>query len=246
MEQLRPAVPDDLTIMPSAPSLRYCHRVHDGVHFYLLVNEGETRVEADAAFAQKTMPEIWDAESGETRKASQAAYLRDQVHLPVDLGAHQPMIVVFDPGAKAAGASDATLAPQRMEISIPFIGWRLQLGHLAVQPAQLGSWTYMPEARSFSGTGWYRYSFELPGGAVPERSRIFLDCGSVLGFAEAKVNGTSAGVRLWAPFRFEVTGMIKPGANDIEVGVTNTRANELLPQKFDAGLMGPIRLVIER
>ncbi len=245
-EQVDAVAPKDLAVQPSAPWLRYCHRIHDGFHFYMLVNEGDERIQTSVGFSQKTRPEIWDAETGSMRNAEEAVIFDGQVNLPLDLWPRQSMIVVFDPSSAPPGQTTVPGRSTRTEIAIPFVGWRLQLGDAAEKTTRLGSWTDLPEARSFSGTGWYRRSIQAPDGNLSKGARVFLECGSILGFGQVRINGKSAGVRLWAPYRFDVTDLIKPGKNLIEVGVTNTRANKLLPQKFDAGLGGPVRLVIEK
>jgi hypothetical protein len=97
---------------------------------------------------------------------------------------------------------------------------------------------------SFSGTGWYTATFDAP--AVPKGARVLIDCGDVRDFAEITINGRPAGVRLWPPFRFDATALLKPGANEIRIGVTNTRSNELTRLKQPSGLFGPVRLVLCR
>ena len=244
IDQVNSAVPQDIVVRPASVDLRYCHREREGIHFYLMVNEGEQSIRTDVAFSQKTAPEIWDAETGATLAAPRAVMIAGQVHLPVKLESHQSMVLVFDPSGPPPLGSEPVTMPLRTEIPVTFLGWELQLGTSALRMTQLGTWTEFADARSFSGTGWYSHSIQCPVNAGS--GRVFLECGKIEGFAEAKVNGKSAGIRLWAPFRFDVTGMIKPGPNAIEIGVTNTRANEILPQKVDAGLLGPVRLVIER
>ncbi len=44
---------------------------------------------------------------------------------------------------------------------------------------------------------------------------------------EVIVNGQSAGVRLWEPYQIEVTDLLKPGENTIEMLVANTLVNLL-------------------
>jgi hypothetical protein len=46
--------------------------------------------------------------------------------------------------------------------------------------------------------------------------------------AEVTVNGKSAGVLWKPPFRADVTGALKPGANTVEIKVTNLWANRLI------------------
>ena len=48
-----------------------------------------------------------------------------------------------------------------------------------------------------------------------------LDLGEVFETAEVKVNGISAGLRLCRPYRFDLTGLLKKGENQITIEVTN-------------------------
>jgi len=76
--------------------------------------------------------------------------------------------------------------------------------------------------------------------------KVTLDLGEVREFAEVEVNGQQVGVRLWPPYRFDITGALKKGNNRLRIGVTNTRANELTDEKLSSGLIGPVRLLVSR
>ena len=77
-----------------------------------------------------------------------------------------------------------------------------------------------------------------------------LDLGQVAVTAALRVNGTEAGVRMALPFRFDITDLVQPGENEIEVTVVNTLANHMssYPTNFiydgqlSSGLLGPARL----
>jgi hypothetical protein len=70
----------------------------------------------------------------------------------------------------------------------------------------------------------------------------------VKNIATVRVNGKSAGTKLWSPYQLEITGLLKGGANRLEIGVTNTLANRYgqgrpgLPEKPASGLLGPVQL----
>jgi hypothetical protein len=57
------------------------------------------------------------------------------------------------------------------------------------------------------------------------------------------VNGQSAGVRLWAPYQIEVTNLLKPGENTLELRVANTLVNLLERVERPSGLAGAPKLV---
>ena len=78
-----------------------------------------------------------------------------------------------------------------------------------------------------------------------------LDCGDVGVVAQVLVNGQSAGVRVWLPFRFDIGKLVRPGKNTIRIVVTNAmdseRAVENHADKLDQiklnGLLGPVRII---
>jgi hypothetical protein len=66
--------------------------------------------------------------------------------------------------------------------------------------------------------------------------------------AELWVNGEPAGVRICPPYRFDIGGLLRPGANRLRVEVTNTLVKQhpdffsrYAPQE-PSGLLGPVRL----
>lgn len=115
-------------------------------------------------------------------------------------------------------------------------------------PIELGSWT----ARGlpyYSGGAFYEKDFDLP--ASYAGRKLTLDCGAVGVAAEVWVNDKAAGVRVWQPFSFDITGLARPGRNRIKILVTNTMANAraienhagLLPKIDLNGLHGPVRIL---
>jgi len=119
---------------------------------------------------------------------------------------------------------------------------------LASARTRLGSWldTGLPY---YSGSAVYEKEFELP--ANYARRKLTLDCGEVGVVAEVRVNGQAAGERVWLPFSFDVTRLVKPGRNKVEIVVTNTMENARavdnraarLPRLRHSGLIGPVRIL---
>lgn len=89
----------------------------------------------------------------------------------------------------------------------------------------------------------------VPGGVVA--GRVSLDLGRVRGTAEVRVGGVAAGVRVCSPYVFDLTGLVVPGDNAVEITVFGTLAPHLdatSPTHFVfagqrvSGLFGPVRL----
>jgi hypothetical protein len=73
-----------------------------------------------------------------------------------------------------------------------------------------------------------------------EGREVFLDLGRVGDIAEVTINGQHVGVRAWAPYILEVGKACRPGANTLEVRVTNSMANTFDGFQMPSGLMGPV------
>ena len=110
----------------------------------------------------------------------------------------------------------------------------------------LGDWAKIEGLATYSGGAWYRKTVTLPGA-----KQVVLDLGEVVASSELRVNGKSAGVRVSAPWKFDITNLVKPGENRIEVLVCNTLFNHYLTvptgyrAKTFSGLLGPVRVLLE-
>jgi len=85
-----------------------------------------------------------------------------------------------------------------------------------------------PGVKYFSGTATYSKQISIPGGATSDDRRIYLDLGWVHVMAQVRVNGRDLGLLWKPPFRLDITGAVQPGANKLEVLVTNNWINRLI------------------
>jgi hypothetical protein len=127
------------------------------------------------------------------------------------------------------------------------------------------SWTEsdLPAVRYYSGRARYSREFVVPRNWLG-KNRVELDLGEVGEMARVSVNGQDQGLWWIAPFRRDITDALRPGANRLEIIVTNYWANRLIgdeqpgatrttftpirPYQADAplrpsGLSGPVRLI---
>ena len=119
--------------------------------------------------------------------------------------------------------------------------------------------------KHFSGTANYSTVLTIPAELLGQGKRFYLDLGAVKNLAEVSVNGKNFGILWKPPFRIDITDHVYPGANQLEIKVTNLWPNRLigdqsLPQEkritwtayesykkdsplLQSGLIGPVRLV---
>ncbi len=100
---------------------------------------------------------------------------------------------------------------------------------------QTGSWADQGYPY-FSGTGVYCQTVEIP--EFGKNQHITLRVEEPADMVEVVVNGARAGVRPWPPFELEITHLVKPGANTIELRITNSLVNLLQSEPRPSGLLG--------
>ena len=131
---------------------------------------------------------------------------------------------------------------------------------------KLISWSASADAgvKYFSGKGAYTSSIQAPAAWFRSGARLWLDLGDVKNLASVTVNGKPLGIVWHAPYRVDVTAVLKPGANTLSVTVINAWVNRLIgdqqpgaakytyadiaPYKADSpllpsGLLGPVAIV---
>jgi hypothetical protein len=112
---------------------------------------------------------------------------------------------------------------------------------------ELISWTESEDEgiRYFSGTATYLTEVNVPAELLGDGAVIMLDLGVVREIAEVKLDGRDLGILWKAPFRVDVTEALRPGANALEVRVTNLWPNRLIgdeqpPPDFEWSGGGPL------
>jgi hypothetical protein len=105
-----------------------------------------------------------------------------------------------------------------------------------VSSLQTGSWTEQGYP-FYSGTGEYTARITIPEGYLKDRQFLLcVDCGKDV--LEVVVNGREAGRRLWAPYKLDVSGLLREGENIISLKITNTMFNLLEAILQSSGFFG--------
>jgi hypothetical protein len=134
----------------------------------------------------------------------------------------------------------------------------------------LSAWNENADAgvKYFSGTGTYTKTIDAPAAWLKTGTHVLIDLGDVKNLAEVTVNGKPLGIVWHAPYRIDLTGVLKPGANELTIKVTNAWVNRLIgdqqpnatkkytfadvkPYKatsplLPSGLLGPVTIVEEK
>jgi hypothetical protein len=223
-----------------AGRLTFVHRRTDDLDIYFVVNDDhanavETTVDLRAGASRV---ELWDAVTGEAWLSSFTS--RDgRTQVPLRLGAADSVFVVLHRGGKGAAARASADLPAIRETPLTATpaAWDLTFDPPRGTPDslrldQLVSLETSSEfnVKYYSGTMVYRTTLDVTADqAALDAGRLMLDLGKVNDFAEISINGVAVDTTLWrAPYRLDVSGHVRPGANELEVRVTNLWWNRVV------------------
>jgi hypothetical protein len=203
---------------------------------YLVVNTSNKPVDFNATFATgHKHAEEWD---GDTGAATTASAKGQSIHLD----AYGSRVFVFTDSASAVQPIKSGQTTAAVDLST---GWKLTFPGIdkTVDEPTLTDWTADPTTRNYSGEGIYVRDFNL---ATAASSPVYLEvdggkpmanstpvAGHVFAFydppiqaaALVTINGQAAGALWHPPYRLDVTKLLKPGTNHIEIHVFNTAIN---------------------
>ncbi len=263
----RAGIAPDWRVAGDTVPLRVLHRVSGERDIYFLASGARGAVRTEISFrVAGRVPELWDADSGAVTTLPHRVE-EGRTIVPLAFDPDGAAFVVFGEGEGAA----ATAAAPREELLRDLSkGWMLRFqaergGPEAAIAADAGSWSDSadPRIRYFSGTGTYSREIALARRDLGT-GRLLLDLGEVGELADVVVNGRSLRTLWKPPYRLDITDALVPGANRIELRVTNLWVNRLIGDaqpgaekrtftttvgyRADAplmpsGLIGPVRLV---
>jgi hypothetical protein len=226
--------PDFDHSMPESDTrIAFVHRKLADGDIYFLDNRSDRDETVDATFrVTGKAPELWHAETG---KSEPASYTIADGHttVPLHLEAWGTVFVVF----RRPATTSTRALPKIVETNLATVEgpWSLSFQPNRGAPAavtldRLTSWTENADAgvKYFSGTGTYTKTMDASADWLRPGSTIWLDLGDVKNLAEVSVNGTSLGVVWHAPYRVDISKVLKPGRNVITVKVINAWVNRMI------------------
>lgn len=233
---LRAMLHPDMALASPDRDVGFVHRRLPEGDVYFVVNSGPRQLQTHATFAADTgHGQWWDAVSGSRFSAGHGL-------IAVDLAPYQSRFLIFtqSPPVKPMETQTGQVA----DLSTGWVG--VAAAGLPTPPKPGTSWTDDPAYATFSGSITYRRTVRLRKNALPLSGHIFLDFGKdqpldlpiaarpaaaiaapVRDAVLVTVNGKSAGA-VWAPpWRIDVTDLLQPGANVVELRVMNSAINAL-------------------
>jgi hypothetical protein len=207
-------------------------RLTDGEIYFLSNRTGRPR-NFDGVFrVSGKRPELWHADTGAIEPVSYRIG-NGRTTVPLRLGANESVFVVF----RQPASEQAVTIPAPRETPLVTVdgAWEVRFAPDLGAPekatfTRLASWTENsdPGVKYYSGTATYTKTIDVPAAWLKSGQRLTLDLGDVRELAEVIVNGHSLGVAWHPPYKVDITAAAKPGANTLEIKVSNLWVNRLI------------------
>ena len=207
----------DVKLDAAFPRLTYTHRAWTDGDMYFFFNESNKAESRVATIAGHGKAQDWDLATGEIHPLSGAvADGPDAVKIPLVLGPYEAKVIVVGPLPKkgVAAAPEPSFAAGETFATLDG-DWKLDLNGKQMTTA-LKPWEELGTT-GFSGPATYTMQFTAA--KAPKGKRVFLEIADVHDYAKVTLNGKDVGACSWQPYRWDVTGALKKGANHLVIEV---------------------------
>jgi hypothetical protein len=219
----------------------YIHRRNGQEEIYFVSNSALVQQNFVARFrvGSSRVPKLWQADDGTIRKCKVIEAGPEFTRIELSLPPAGSVFVIFGSDAQI-DATVAKLDPIRssdavnevMKLTAP---WKIAFpagrgAPDAVVVDSLTDWSLskVDGIRYFSGTATYSANLEMNETMTAGMDRLELDLGTVKEIAVVRINGIAVDTLWKVPYRTAIGRFLKPGANLVEIDVTNTWHNRLV------------------
>ncbi len=217
---------------PLDADIAWIHRRTNDADIYFVANRTDRPQHIQARFrVTGKEAELWYPDTGEIEPA-EYSIANDLTTVPLHLAQRESVFVVF----RRATAVPSRMLPPQVTTPVATLDgpWDItfppNLGAPEkVQLAKLESWTANADegVKYFSGTATYTKTIQAPPSWFRTGAKLSLDLGKVSDIAEVSLNGKTLGTLWKEPYQVDATGALKPGANQLEIKVTNQWTNRI-------------------
>jgi hypothetical protein len=214
--------------------VRYGHRRTEDRDMYFVANKTGEPIKVDCTFrVANRKPELWNPVTGQMRALTQYETENGLTTIPMEFTPYESFFVIFPHKASkqpaiAGGVNFPTIKPTAtLEGS-----WEVSFdpkwgGPESITFDTLQDWTTFADSgiKYYSGIATYRKTFDH---SHETDKKVYLDLGTVHDMAQVKLNGKDLGVVWCAPWRVDITDVVKSKGNVLEIEVANRWPNRLL------------------
>ncbi len=211
----------------------YIHRKTGKEDIYFVRNTRNAPIDYQLSFRANTKnAQLWNPVDG-TMKNISVVPSNNRSSVKLRFEPYESFFIVFNSSATGEGTTEKELQIVNQkevngswELRFPY-GWGAPK---SVEFTQLQSWTASTDTaiQRFSGVAAYHKTLEVSEADLKSGKKIFLDLGDVREIADLWVNGRHLGERCFIPYRYEVTGILKAGKNNLVIEVANALNNRMV------------------
>ena len=234
--------------------ISFAHRADKDMDIYFFFNPDSVKHQFECDFrVEGKIPELWNPMTGEVIKTAQFSRQDRGTKAWINLEGHESVFVVF----RSSSANAPTITdPQTISIASILLNEtkvmvkKEAVGQIALAfendwtvtfsdekskqkthtISTLKDWTTFEDddIKHYSGTAVYENVFKLKKKQLAKNKQSVLDLGDVNIVAKVIVNGVDMGVLWQAPFRVDVSKVLKKGKNSLKIEVSNQWTNRLI------------------
>jgi hypothetical protein len=246
-KKLHELLPPDMTLDAPNPAIGFIRRKLANGDVYFIANTGNLPVNTTVSLTSADHAGEWlDPDTGASRP------LLSSQKIALHLAPYESRVVLLDRQRAAPRGPDSTNAAEPTSVVANLnTGWhvRFEGDDLTETLPELTSWTDSAKTLYYSGVATYTKTLELSE-TEAHGARLVLSFGKgapltepaeqaeqpgmrawfdppIRDAAVVSINGKLAGTLWHPPYALDVTALIRPGKNIIEVRVANTAVNEL-------------------
>jgi hypothetical protein len=218
----------DVKVDADFPRLTYTHRQWTDGDLYYFFNESDKSESRMVTVAGHGAAQDWDMGTGEIHPMTGAKADADGVRIPLVLAPYEAKVIVVGPLPKEVAAAEPSFASGTTVAELTG-DWNLTLNGKPIT-TELKPWEDLGTT-GFAGPATYQKQFTAD--VAPKGKRVYLEIADVHDYAKVTLNGKEVGAAGWQPYRWDVTGALKKGANDLVIEV------DALAQGRGGGFGGP-------
>lgn len=230
------SLPEDFESMGP---VRYTHRIIKDNDFYFVSNKTKEKIKTECKFrTTRGVPELWDPVTGECRPLPQFSVKNGQTIVYLEFYSFQSFFIVFSK-RKFESSFYGTNFPSIKAVETIEGPWQVSFDPKWGGPEKiifnhLTDWINRGEdgIKYYSGMAVYKKTFDfIESEENFKNEQWYLDLGKVNNLARVKLNGYDLGVLWTAPWKVNITGLIKPAGNQLVIEVANLWPNRLIGDK---------------
>lgn len=272
LKQLNVAPDLEYTGLSDAGNIDWIHRRAGSTDIYFVASRWDAKENLNCTFrVSGKQPELWNPVTGETRTLTAFTQSNGRTTIPLEFEPRGSVFVVFrKPISPRAKGTTRSNSPTLITKTTLTGSWELHFDPKWGGPAKISidslmDWTKFDDynIKHYSGTAIYHKTFTVDKASIGKK--LLLELGEVHEEAVVKVNGIDQGVVWTKPAQMDISRVVHPGENKLEITVVNLWPNRLigdepLPEdkrftktnmhKFNkdtplypSGLLGPVRVV---